>query len=153
MGRPKGSKNKHSKRRYQSAVGYIFIKQDHPNSDKRGYIPEHVLTMSNNLKRPIDKSEVVHHINGVKFDNRIENLVVMKRAVHTSHHHKGFYKPNSLKNLTHVPSIVMHHYSCKHCSKSFSTTGAKQRHNKNVFCSSSCSTTYWRSKKYWSSRT
>ncbi len=55
--------------------GYIYInKVDHPNAQKRGRIYEHTFVMSEHLGRPLIKGESVHHKNGVRDDNRIENL-------------------------------------------------------------------------------
>jgi len=51
----------------------LFIK-DHPNSRSGGLIAEHRLVMSEHLGRALVKGENVHHINGDKMDNRIENL-------------------------------------------------------------------------------
>ena len=69
--------------RYESQEGYIFVKapKNH-RADVRGYIREHDLVMEKHLKRKLEKNEIVHHINGVRNDNRRENLVVM---IHNEH--------------------------------------------------------------------
>lgn len=76
--------------------GYVEIKrQTHPNAKKSGYVPVHRLVMSDHLGRPLAHNEVVHHLNGDRADNSLENLVLMTRSDHHSHHHKGVSKPNS----------------------------------------------------------
>jgi hypothetical protein len=55
--------------------GYRIInKITHPNATKKGRIYEHVYVMAQHLERPISKGENIHHKNGVRNDNRIENL-------------------------------------------------------------------------------
>jgi hypothetical protein len=49
-------------------------RRDHPNATKEGKLLEHVAVMSDHMGRPLLPQETVHHINGQRADNRIENL-------------------------------------------------------------------------------
>ena len=48
--------------------------------------------MQEHLGRKLEHTEIVHHINGNKLDNRIENLEVMRLSDHLSYHKKGANK-------------------------------------------------------------
>ena len=69
--------------------GYIAVYvPSHPRANSDGYVMEHHLVMEKHLGRLIAPGEVVHHINGVRDDNRIENLMVMTAKEHMSLHMK-----------------------------------------------------------------
>lgn len=65
---------------YITNSGYKIISKKHPNATKRGQILEHVFVMSEHLGRPLYTHERVHHKNGVRSDNRLENLEIWSHS-------------------------------------------------------------------------
>ena len=46
------------------------------------YILKHRLLMELKLQRRLKKSELIHHINGIRDDNRLSNLLVCTQSQH-----------------------------------------------------------------------
>ena len=69
--------------------GYILAYvPKHPRATKDGYVMLHTVLAEMQLNRYLKENEVVHHINHIRDDNRIENLQLMDRHEHCSMHMK-----------------------------------------------------------------
>lgn len=87
--------------------GYVraFVK-DHPHSNK-GFVLYHRLVLEAHLGRYLTSDEVVHHINEVKTDNRLENLYLCSAEEHVQIHNR--YRHNSLAKRGKIAQGVMAH--------------------------------------------
>lgn len=65
--------------------GYIIVRVDELVYRKK-WMREHRLVMEAHLGRRLKSNEVVHHRNGTKDDNRIDNLQLLPKREHDLHH-------------------------------------------------------------------
>ena len=78
--------------------GYVFIKKpEHLRAGQNGYVKRAVLVWEENTKTSINKGQILHHKNGIKNDDRFENLELTDRAKHAAIH--------ATKNIPHICHI------------------------------------------------
>ena len=67
--------------------GYVHVKKsEYPRVDRKGYVKRARLVAEEMLGRYLYPDEIPHHKNGIKNDDRPENIEVMTRREHTSFH-------------------------------------------------------------------
>ena len=99
--------HKTGRNKYHNGEGYMWIyNPKHPYTTKSGYMLEHRLIMERMLGRYLFKEERVHHINGIKDDNRIKNLQLFKNE---NEHVKFHYSHNSKPYGAFAQNKFKHH--------------------------------------------
>ena len=81
-------------KRMDKTNGYVMVRVEGDGVGKR-WKAEHLLVMEEHIGRRIAKGEVVHHINHIKTDNRLENLQLQTRGQHLKEHepdHKNNFR-------------------------------------------------------------
>lgn len=112
--------------------GYHYCRTDppHPKRNLKGLYPLHRVVMENSLGRLLLDGEDVHHKDGDKNNNNIENLEVMTKSAHAAHH-RLLNSPPPIKieckcgNIFHVKP---HEYRLR----------MSRNKSKEIFCSRSC---------------
>ena len=96
--------------------GYVYIYQpEHPEAMANGYIKRARLVLAKKLGRPILPNMRSHHINGIKDDDRPENLQEISQSEHARYH--GQNANEKLK--------------CEECGQVFKSAFALGSHKRN----------------------
>mgnify|MGYP001593289981 FL=1 len=63
--------------------GYVYIyKPEHPRATKTHYVLEHILVWEKIHGKPLPPGWIIHHLNGIRSDNRPANLVGLPDKKH-----------------------------------------------------------------------
>lgn len=113
--------------------GYIcvWVGQEHPMANSKGYVLEHRLVLSEHLGRPLLVDEIVHHKDANKLNNEISNLELMTRNQHADYHRKEIAEAMKFAYKNRRKSYV-----CSGCGIEFFPK-RRPRFEK-VFCSKKC---------------
>ena len=73
--------------RCKTALGYVLVyAPEHPRARSAGgtrpYVLEHILVWEQANGRQLPENHIIHHLNGIKDDNRPNNLVAISRSAH-----------------------------------------------------------------------
>lgn len=69
-------------KRVKTGRGYILVFVGENGRYGRNYDYEHILVWEKHNGRKLPKNWVIHHLNGIRDDNRIENLIALPRKKH-----------------------------------------------------------------------
>ncbi len=82
-----GSENVNWKGGKTRCMGYIVAKAPtHPRANIGGYVFEHILIWEQVHNKSVPEGCHIHHINGIKTDNRPSNLVCLSSSRHATEH-------------------------------------------------------------------
>lgn len=83
----------HRKKRSKRGQYIQIYVPNHPEANERGYVREHRILMEQKIGRRLNKKEIVHHIDGNRYNNHLNNL----QLFNNTREHLNFHRKN--KNI------------------------------------------------------
>lgn len=119
--------------RYIDKDGYVRIRAPgHSEATTNGWALEHRVIMADHLGRALADSEHVHHRNGNKADNTIENLELVNCHIHPDRHYRATL---SLEHKARIVAALRPYWDSKHkpckeqgCERTASSRGLCHKH-------------------------
>ena len=108
--------------RFVRSDGYVAIRVERGKYDL-----EHRVVMAKHIGRIMERSEHIHHRNGIKHDNRIENLEIVGVGEHISKYHAPKKQQDKWIDC-----------KCLNCGKSFQRVKLEVERHPNTFCKRGC---------------
>lgn len=119
--------------------GYVLIrKPNHPFATATGYVREHRLAMEGSLGRYLEPSEVIHHLDGNKQNNKLDNLRLY--ASNKEHENTEHIKRTNFRQVL-VQCLSCNKEFYKHRSQIWVMRNGTRKETK-PFCSMGCSWKY-----------
>jgi len=105
----KGKTNEKRRTKYKDGYIGLRLSKEHPFylMATNGSMPEHRLVMAQHLNRFLETWETVHHKNGIRDDNRIENLEIIKPKEHSIFHNQVRAIEKEVKKLRGLLLMVL----------------------------------------------
>jgi hypothetical protein len=67
----------------------VYVRQTHSHRPEKNWVRQHIIVAENYIGRKLLENEVVHHIDGDKLNNNIENLDICSVSEHNNCHAKA----------------------------------------------------------------
>ncbi len=110
-----------------------------------GMAYRYVVNAVSKIGRPLNKGEVVHHIDGDSSNDDPDNLMVFRtKSDHSKYHMSSLNNDILISHSDGTFSVEVSfcgsdaNYTCSYCGSEFSAKKYNHKHSKHVFCSAEC---------------